>query len=232
MSTMTEQNTYSAPASPGLRVVILTILAVITAVVAVSFAAHHLRITFEEEYQQQLKEKTLGLATQYSMAINGDLLGQDPTAAQSRYSSLLPALIVNSGDVEQGNEIVGQSVKRYALYTYTNGSLSPLYQSNKDAEFLGIKIPLSEWLDASSAVHSISQGGNFVVLSPIKDSQGKVVGVFELVSDYTFIGELGNKLEKRVFLTAALVSFAGLILFTIQFAIPKLISRLKKRGEF
>ena len=61
MSVNTDQS-RTGSASTGLRIFILALFAIVTAIISVSFAAHHMRIGFEEEYACQLKSDVRNLA--------------------------------------------------------------------------------------------------------------------------------------------------------------------------
>ena len=209
--------------SAVLRIIILALFAIVTAVVAVSFAANHMRIGFEKEYISQVNIKTEQLAASSSLLISGDEIAADPTEAQTKYKNILPALMIEPKEKNQ-------SVKIFGLYAYTNGELTPLLQSSETG-LVATTIPVSEWLTAESSAYEIKKDSQTTVLTPIKDSQGKVVGLFELSSTYSFLDTYGNTIEKRVLMTVMVSIAVGIILFSLQYSIPAVIRISGKRRK-
>jgi len=217
-----ESSHASAP-SAVLRVIILTLFAVVTAIVAVSFAANHMRNGFEKEYISQVNIKTEQLAATSSLLISGDEIAADPIAAQTKYKNILPALMIDSMEKNQSRKIFG-------LYQYANGALTPLLQSSETG-LLATSIPVSDWLTTESDAYEIVNPSQTTVLTPIKDSQGKVVGLFELSSTYSFLDNYGNLIERRILMTVMLSISVGIILFSLQYAIPAVIRIGRRRKE-
>lgn len=223
MSVHAEQQTGSGSAATVLRIAVLALFAIITAIVAVSFAAHHMRIGFEKEYAEQVNMKAEQLAATCALVISGDEIASDQAAAQTKYASVLPALLINTADSTRSSKI-------YGLYAYTNGSLTPLLQSSETG-LSAIQIPVSEWLTQESGPYAIYESGKASILTPIKDSQGKVVGLFELSETYTFLNTYGNTVERRVLMSVLVSVGAGILLFSIQYIIPAIIGRARRREE-
>lgn len=223
MSVHTEQQTHSGSASTVLRIFILALFAIVTSIVAVSFAAHHMRIGFENEYVGQLKTHVSYLAATCSLAINGDELSTDQATVVSKYASVLPALIIDSGEKYQNRKI-------YGLYAYTNGTLNPLVR-NSETGLLAVLTPVSEWLTVEANPYIIEKPGQITVLTPIRNSQGNVVGVFELSETYSFLKSYGNIVEQRVLMSVVISVIAGIFLFSMQYVIPEIIRFARRKGE-
>jgi len=223
MSAFTDQQDSAGSRYTGLKITVLALFAVVTAIVAVSFSANHMRSGFEKEYVSQMNQKTSQLAETCSLMISGDEIASDMAKAQSKYASILPAILVDSGEEMQSRKV-------YALYSYANGSLTPMLQSSGDS-LAAQDIPVSEWLTAEAAPYSIYNEDGTTVLTPIKDGQGKVVALFELSSSYKFLGQYGNTVEHRVLMSVLVSGAFGIALFSLQYLIPVLIRFVRKRGE-
>jgi len=223
MSFQTEQQTGSESSSAVLKTIILTLFAIVTAVVSVSFAANHMRIGFEKEYNIQIVTKTQQLAAASSLLISGDEIAADPVTAQTKYVSVLPALLIDSKEKNQSRKI-------YGLYSYTNGELTTLLQSSSEG-LRAAQIHVSDWLTTEAQPYYIQSNNQYTVLTPIKDSQGKVVGLFELSSTYTFLDEYGNAVEKRVLMSVMVAVAAGIALFSLQYIIPQIVRISRHKGE-
>src|SRR5665647_1232684 len=218
-----EQQTEPKSASAVLKIIVLSLFAVVTAIVSVSFAANHLKSGFEKEYVVQVNVKTEQLSAACSRLISGDEIASDPAKSLERYASLLPAMLIDSGETNQSRKI-------YGLYAYTNGALTPLIQSSSIG-LLAVETPVSDWLTTESNPYTIQNSGQTTVLTPIKDSQGKVVGLFELSSTYSFLNTFGNAVERRVLMSVLVAVTAGIGLFSLQFIIPKIIGITRQKGR-
>lgn len=217
-----EQQNRSDSSSAVLKIIVLTLFAVVTAVVAVSFAANHMRAGFEKEYRSQVNLKTEQFAAASSLLINGDEITADPVKAQTKYANILPAIMVDSMEKNQ-------SRKLYALYAYNGGALTPLLKSS-DTGILAAEIPISDWLTAGRTnPYILEKDGQYTVLTPIKDSQNKVVGLFELSSTYSFLDSYGNSVERRVLMSVLVAVTAGIFLFSLQYLIPEIVHYAGRR---
>ena len=222
MSVKTDQS-RTGSASTGLRIFILALFAIVTAIISVSFAAHHMRIGYEEEYADQLKSDVRNLAAICSLSIDGNALLADPSLAATKYASVLPALLVDSGETNQSKRL-------YGLYAYTNGTLTPLIRNSENGLVAAVT-PVSEWLTVDAKPYLIEKSGQITILTPVKDSKGNVVGVFELSETYSFLDSYGNSVEKKVMMSVIFSVVAGIILFSLQYLIPEIIRFIRKRGE-
>lgn len=223
MSFQADQQKGSESSSAVLKIIVLTLFAVVTAIVAVSFAANHMRIGFEKEYRMQVNLKTEQLAAASSLLINGDEIASDPAKAQTKYASILPAIMIDSMEKNQ-------SRKLYALYSYSGGALTLLLKSS-DTGLLASEIPISGWLTLGiTNPYIIDKNGQHTVLTPIRDSQNKVVGLFELSSTYAFLDVYGNAVERRVLMSVLVAVTAGISLFSLQYLIPGIFRLARRRG--
>lgn len=228
MSHNTELNDGRVPGYRGLRIFILAVFAIVTAVVSVSFAANHMRIGFETEYRSQVNEKAVQIAEVCSNMISGDEIESDPTTAQQKYAAVLPAIVV-SPEISSSDDGSTRDSRVYALYSYSNGALTTLLQSSPDGIY-ATTIPVSVWLTENASIYSIQEGNRTTVLSPIKDSQGKVTGLFELSVSYDFLGHFGSQVEKRALMSALLAVGFGIFLFSLQYIVPATVRLIRKKG--
>ena len=217
-----EQQAEPKSASAVLKIIVLALFAVVTAIVSVSFAANHLKSGFEKEYVVQVNLKTEQLSAACSRLISGDEISSDPAKSLERYASLLPAMLIDSGETNQSRKI-------YGLYAYTNGALTPLIQSSTG--LIAAETPVSEWLTTESNPYRIEKNGQTTVLTPIKDSQGKVVGLFELSSTYSFLSTFGNAVERRVLMSVLVAVAVGISLFSLQYIVPEIVRIVRQKGR-
>lgn len=217
-----EQQAEPKSASAVLKIIVLALFAVVTAIVSVSFAANHLKSGFEKEYVVQVNLKTEQLSAACSRLISGDEISSDPAKSLERYASLLPAMLIDSGETNQSRKI-------YGLYAYTNGALTPLIQSSTG--LIAAETPVSEWLTTESNPYRIEKNGQTTVLTPIKDSQGKVVGLFELSLTYSFLNTFGNAVERRVLMSVLVAVAVGISLFSLQYIVPEIVRIVRQKGR-
>ena len=182
-----------------------------------------MRIGYEEEYAGQLKSDVRNLSAICSLSIDGNTLLADPSLAATKYASVLPALLVDSGETNQSKRL-------YGLYAYTNGTLTPLIRNSENGLVAAVT-PVSEWLTVDAKPYLIEKSGQITILTPVKDSQGNVVGVFELSETYSFLDSYGNSVEKKVMMSVIFSVVAGIIIFSLQYLIPEIIRFIRKREE-
>ena len=116
------------------------------------------------------------------------------------------------------------------MYAYTNGTLTPLIRNSEDG-LVATVTPVSEWLTVDAKPYFIEKSGQITILTPVKDSQGNVVGVFELSETYSFLDSYGNSVEKKVMMSVIVSVVAGIVLFSLQYLIPEIIRFIRKREE-
>ena len=221
---MTVKSEVKSPSMVGaLRVVMLALLAMVIGVLSVSFASKHMRQGFEGEYKLGVDVKIRELAILGSSMINGDDIIANPQEAGRKYERVLSAAIVNTTDVSQ-------CIKFFALYAYSNGELIPLC-TNSPSELTAASINVSDWLTAQGNPYELERGESLTILTPIRSSDGSVVGLYEFVGSYHFLKNFGSTIEQKV-LVAALISLsAGLVLFSLHYLIPALIMILRKNRK-
>ena len=217
-------NLYSAVGI--LKGFMLSLLALVIGIVSVSFASHHMRIGFEREYKDRLADKIKNMAILSAEVIHRDDLTANNQIAAQKYESVLHAMMKNSED------ITAQNVKSYALYTYSNGALTVLYQSSPSG-FQAMSIPVSQWLKPSGEPAFIQMNNQMTVLTPIKNSDGNITGLYELSFTYSFLNKFGNLIERSAITGSFMVLILALFLFALHYAIPTvidIISSLRRKG--
>lgn len=208
------------------RAVILIIVALIASITFVSFAVHHMRLQFEEEFKGIADTKIQQVTDVVGITINGDEIVEDKVAAAEKYSSVLKLMLA---DTDSGS-ITSES---YVLFAYSNGSLDMLFAEGADSadSFASGSRSISEWLNADNSP-SIVDGKRFEsVIVPVADSSGKCVGIFEYKVSYSELDSLGNTLESRILKAVILAVVAGIVLFTVQLMLPRIIKGSKRGGQ-
>ena len=205
------------------RAVVLIVVALILAVVSVSFAVHHMRLKFEEEYKGITDSKMQTVSDVVQKAVSGDELVGDTQAAIAKYNVVFPLLLADTSTDSYSKE-------DYALFLYTGGQLSLLTASDDTAAFAVVDTPISDWLSADNASTTVNDDNSESILVPIADSTGKCVAVFEYKCSFGELTKLGNEVENRILKAVIVSCAAGVILFLIQLFIPKLIMRSSRKG--
>ncbi|MBO4637690.1 MAG: hypothetical protein J5685_11150 [Clostridiales bacterium] len=209
-----------------IRAVILIVVSLLLSVLSVSFAVHHMRLQFEDEFKGITDTKMQQVCDIVKMTVNGDELLGDPNYAAQKYSDVFALMLADTST----NDVSSES---YGLFLYSDGQLTLLLSHGADSEnnFAVKGREISQWLSSDNSSATIT-GENFEsVLVPVADSSGRCVGVFEYKCSFGDLEFFGNKLESRI-LTAVIVAVAsGVILFCIQLLIPKLISNARKGAQ-
>lgn len=209
-----------------IRAVVLIVVALLLAIVSVSFAVHHMRLQYEEEYNDIIDNNMNEICNMVSMTVKGDEIVADPTTSASKYQTVFDLMLMNTSS----NSL---SDKSYGLFLYSNGQLSLLCCTNGvDADSFAVtKRDISEWLSSDNSAYTVEGDDGESVLVPIPDSQGKCVAVFEYKYTNDKLNDLGDKLESRV-LTAVIVSVAaGIVLFGVQMLVPEILRKSSKGGQ-
>lgn len=206
-----------------IRAVILIVVSLLLSVLSVSFAVHHMRLQFEEEFKGITDTKMQQVCDIVKMTVHGDEMIADPNYAAQKYSDVFSLMLADTSS----NDVSSES---YGLFLYTDGQLQLLLSHGVDSEdnFAVKGREISSWLSSDNSNATIT-GENFEsVLVPIADSSGRCVGVFEYKCSFGDLGFFGNKLESRV-LTAVIVAVAaGVVMFCIQLLIPKFLNKARK----
>ena len=127
------------------RICILIIVSFVVAIAAVSFAVHHMRLQFENEFKMISDNKMHQVADIVRMTIDGDDLTSNTVNAPAKYSTVLDLMLV---DTTKEN----LSAEGYGLFGYSNGQLSLLLSHgvNDPSEFAVTGRDISEWLGNTS----------------------------------------------------------------------------------
>lgn len=203
-----------------IKALVLALFAFVISVVSVSFAVHHMRNGFESEYADIYETKIISLATTSALVINGDDIVLDPVSAGQKYAAVINLLLPNNPE-DKYSEI------NFGIYQYKDGQLFIVHES-KESTLSSSQVQPSNWLKADLKPFIIRSDKIISILIPITDSKHSVVGLFELKGQYSGLNNYGDVLESKV-LFAVIVSVSiGLLLFSIQYAIPKFLSVSKK----
>ena len=205
------------------RAVVLIVVALILAVVSVSFAVHHMRLKFEEEYKGITDSKMRTVTDVIQKTVSGDELIGDTQGAITKYNVVFPLLLADTSTDSYSKE-------DYALFLYTGGQLSLLTTSDDTATFAVVDTPISDWLSADNSTYTVYGDNSESILVPIADSTGKCVAVFEYKCSFNELSKLGNEAENRILKAVIVSCAAGVVLFLIQLFIPKLIMRSGRKG--
>lgn len=207
------------------KAIVLAMFAVVISVVSVSFAVHHMRLGFESEYADMYENKIMNLATTSALVIDGDDIVADPATAGQKYSTVIGLLL------PQNSEDKFSSID-YGIYQYQNdnqlGVLHVVYESSTEKVFSASQVPISNWFTADLQPYTVVTGKKISVLIPITDSQKNVVGLFEINGQYSGLDNYGDVLEGKILLAVIVSVSIGLLLFSIQFILPKILSVRKK----
>ena len=205
------------------RICILIIVSFVVAIAAVSFAVHHMRLQFENEFKMISDNKMHQVSDIVRMSIDGDDLTSGTVNAPAKYSAILDLMLV---DTTKEN----LSAEGYGLFAYSNGQLSLLLSRgvNDPSEFAVAGRDISEWLGNTSK-STVLVGKNYEsVIVPITDSTGICVGVFEYKCTFGELYDIGDKLEQRILTACIIAVLAGVVLFAVQ---EVLIRIFRGRGE-
>ena len=206
-----------------IRAVVLIVVALILAVVSVSFAVHHMRLKFEEEYKGITDSKMQTVADVVQKSISGDELVNDPQGSIEKYNVVFPLMLTDTSTASYSKE-------DYALFLYTGGQLSLLTTSDESATFAVVDTQISDWLSADNSITRIDGANSESLLVPVVDSTGKCVAVFEYKCTFGELSKLGNEVENRILKAVIVSCAAGVVLFLIQLFIPKIIMSTSKKG--
>ena len=192
------------------RICILVIVSFVVAIAAVSFAVHHMRLQFEDEFKKISDTKMQQVTDVVRMCVNGDDLSMDTVNAPAKYGALLDLMLADTSTENL-------SAEGYGLFGYNQGQLSLLVSHgvNDPSEFAVAGRDISEWLGSSE--QTVITGENYEsIIVPITDSTGMCVGVFEYKCTFGELYEIGDKLEGRILTAVMIAVIAGVLLFILQ----------------
>ncbi|MCR4688245.1 MAG: MFS transporter [Saccharofermentans sp.] len=205
------------------RVVILIIVSFLISVASVSFAVHHMRLQFEEEFKGISDVKVNQVADIVKISVDGDELEADTGTAAQKYGMILQLMLANTSSENLSTE-------SYGLFAYKDGRLDLLLSSGVSdvSEFAVAGRKISDWL-SSNAVSTV-EGDDFEsLIVPITNSAGVCVGVFEYKVSFGGLYDIGDKLETRILISVIISVVVGVVLFVIQEVLLK-IMRGKNSG--
>jgi len=222
VASIDKSNTASNAAGNVAKILFLSLFALALVVVSVSFAVHHMRIGFEKEYDRILIDRIKVDAANAALAVSGDEIVNDPSAAAVKYSAILPYMLMDANDNDY-------SVQAFGLYNYSNGTLSVL-TGNDSSLLVASSIPVSDWLTAELAPYEIKDEYLYHYLIPITDSQGNVCALLELSAKSSEIETMGDKLESVILSTVIVAVIVAMAAFSLQYVIPPIIMLISKKN--
>jgi len=192
------------------RAVILIIVSLLVSVLSVSFAVHHMRLQYEDEFKSISHDKIYQVSDLVKMTVDGNELKGDPTDAAVKYINVFNLMLADTTSENLSTE-------KYALFSYLNGQLTMIAGNSTDAnEFMVANKDISEWLTGSFAPQVMQGEDSESVLVPITDDTGMCIGVFEYKCVFDGLNSLGNEIEGRILLSVIICLAAGVVLFVIQ----------------
>jgi hypothetical protein len=206
------------------RICILVIVSFVVAIAAVSFAVHHMRLQFEDEFKKISDTKMQQVCDVVRMTVDGDDLVSNTVNSPAKYSALLDLMLADTSSENL-------SAEGYGLFGYNQGQLSLLVSRgvNDPSEFAVAGRDISEWLGTSG--QTILVGENYEsIIVPITDSTGMCVGVFEYKCTFGELYAIGDKLEGRILTAVMIAVVAGVLLFAIQEIVIRII-RNRQNGS-
>ena len=206
------------------RICILVIVSFVVAIAAVSFAVHHMRLQFEDEFKKISDTKMQQVTDVVRMTVDGDDIVTDTVNAPAKYSALLDLMLADTSTENL-------SAEGYGLFGYNQGQLSLLVSRgvNDPSEFAVAGRDISEWLGSSD--RTVITGENYEsIILPITDSTGMCVGVFEYKCTFGELYDIGDKLEGRILTAVMIAVVSGVLLFAVQEILIRVI-RNKQNGS-
>lgn len=192
------------------RICILIIVSFVVAIAAVSFAVHHMRLQFEDEFKKISDTKMQQVTDVVRMCVDGDDLVSNTVNAPAKYSALLDLMLADTSTENL-------SAEGYGLFGYSQGQLSLLVSRgvNDPSEFAVAGRDISEWLGSSEQTVLVGENYESIIV-PITDSTGMCVGVFEYKCTFGELYAIGDKLESRILTAVMIAVVAGVLLFAVQ----------------
>lgn len=192
------------------RICILIIVSFVVAIAAVSFAVHHMRLQFEDEFKKISDTKMQQVTDVVRMCVDGDDLVTNTVNAPAKYSALLDLMLADTSTENL-------SAEGYGLFGYSQGQLSLLVSRgvNDPSEFAVAGRDISEWLGTADSTVLIGENYESIIV-PITDSTGMCVGVFEYKCTFGELYAIGDKLESRILTAVMIAVVAGVLLFAVQ----------------
>ncbi len=203
-----------------IRTVILIIVSLMLSVLSVSFAVHHMRLQFEEEYKTIADDKIESVGDIVRRTLDGDEIASNPQDAAVKYNEVLSLMLSDVSTQSYSSE-------SYGLFYYSDGHLSVLMNQGAEAPeaFEVASRDISEWLNADNVPTFIEGDNSESVLVPVADSTGRCVAVFEYKCNFNNLKTMGDDFEGRILKSVVIAVAAGIFVYIIQLLVPKIIKR-------
>ena len=203
-----------------IRTVILIIVSLMLSVLSVSFAVHHMRLQFEEEYKTIADDKIESVGDVVRRTLDGDEIAANPQDAAVKYNEVLSLMLADVSTQSYSSE-------SYGLFYYSDGHLSVLMNQGPEApeSFEVASRDISEWLNADNEPTFIEGDNTESVLVPVADSSGRCVAVFEYKCNFNNLKTMGDDFEGRILKSVVIAVAAGIFVYIIQLLVPKIIKR-------
>jgi len=203
-----------------IRTVILIIVSLMLSVLSVSFAVHHMRLQFEEEYKTIADDKIESVSDVVRRTLDGDEIAANPQDAAVKYNEVLSLMLADVSTQSYSSE-------SYGLFYYSDGHLSVLMNQGSEAPeaFEVASRDISEWLNADNVPTFIEGDNSESVLVPVADSTGRCVAVFEYKCNFNNLKTMGDDFEGRILKSVVIAVAAGIFVYIIQLLVPKIIRR-------
>lgn len=203
-----------------IRTVILVIVSLLLSVLSVSFAVHHMRLQFEEEFKTISDNKAASVCDVVRRTLDGDEIAENPQNAAVKYNEVLCLMLADTSTQSYTSE-------SYGLFLYSDGHLSVLMNRGPEApeSFEVASRDISEWLNADNVPTTIEGNESESSLVPVADSTGRCVAVFEYKCNFNNLKVMGNDFEGRILKSVIIAVAAGIFVYIVQLLVPKFIRR-------
>lgn len=203
-----------------IRTIILIIVSLMLSVLSVSFAVHHMRLQFEEEFKTISDDKIESVCDVVRRTLDGDEIAADPQTAAVKYNEVLSLMLADVSTQSFSSE-------SYGLFLYSDGRLSVLMNHGPEApeSFEVASRDISEWLNADNVPTTIDGDNTESLLVPVADSSGRCVAVFEYKCNFSGLKTMGNEFEGKILKCVIIAVAAGIFVYIIQLIVPKFIHR-------
>ena len=201
-----------------IRTIILIIVSLMLSVLSVSFAVHHMRLQFEEEFKTISDDKIESVCDVVRRSLDGDEIAASPQDAAIKYNEVLSLMLADVSTQSLSSE-------SYGLFLYSDGRLSVLMNHGSEAPeaFEVASRDISEWLNADNEPTTIVGNNSESLLVPVADSSGRCVAVFEYKCNFSGLKTMGNEFEGKILKCVIIAVAAGIVVYIIQLLIPKII---------
>lgn len=201
-----------------IRTIILIIVSLMLSVLSVSFAVHHMRLQFEEEFKTISDDKIESVCDVVRRSLDGDEIAASPQDAAVKYNEVLSLMLADVSTQSLSSE-------SYGLFLYSDGRLSVLMNHGPEAPeaFEVASRDISEWLNADNEPTTIVGNNSESLLVPVADSSGRCVAVFEYKCNFSGLKTMGNEFEGKILKCVIIAVAAGIVVYIIQLLIPKII---------